>query len=101
MIPVFVTTDSDRRGVFFGYVSDDTDFERVIETGLVSLSGMRNCIWWSRSVGGVFGLTETGPNEECRIGVKMSMTSYLNGVTFISELTPKAVDAWEAAPCVE
>lgn len=101
MISVLVTTDSDRRGVFAGEVPDDFDFGGAIESGVVALTNMRNCIYWSRSVGGVFGLAQTGPDENCKIGAKVESFSYLNGVTFIAELTAAARDAWEKAPCVQ
>lgn len=100
MIAVLVTTDADRRGVFFGYVPDELDFQEVIRTGIVPLKGMRNCIFWKRSVGGVFGLVESGPNADCKIGRKTNQTCYLNGVTFIAEVTEAARLAWEVAPCV-
>lgn len=101
MIPVLVTTNSDRRGVFAGYVPADFDFEAAIASGTIALTKMRNCIYWSRSVGGVFGLAQIGPDENCKIGALVEQTSYLNGVTFISELTPVAAKAWEDAPCVK
>lgn len=96
--PVLVTTDGDRRGVFFGYT--DQSLEEVISTGIVKLQGFRNCIYWSRSVGGVFGLVEVGPNADCQIGKKTEQVAFFNGVTFISEVSDIAVNAWEEAPCV-
>lgn len=100
MIPVLVTTDSKRRGVFFGYVPDDFDFHEAIDSGIVPLTGMRNCVHWPRSVGGVFGLAEVGPNQYCKIGRKINKTGYLNGVTYISEVSEAAQLAWEEALCV-
>lgn len=98
MQAVLITTDSDRRGVFFGYTEDDLD--EVIKTGFIKLSNYRNCIYWSRSVGGVFGLAQTGPDENCRIGKKVETLGRINGVTFVSELSATAVEQWEQAPCV-
>lgn len=100
MIHVLITTDSNRRGVFAGYVPDDFDFEKAIQTGIVSLSGMRNCIYWSKSVGGVFGLAINGPDSQCKIGAKVETVSHLNGVTYIAEMSDDASKAWENAPCV-
>lgn len=100
MISILVTTDAERRGVFAGQVPDDFNFEKAIQSGIVALSGMRNCIYWSKSVGGVFGLASKGPDVNCRIGAKVESVSYLNGVTFIAELTPEAAKAWEEAECV-
>jgi hypothetical protein len=99
MKPVLITTDSDRRGVFFGYT--ECDLEKAIDAGVIDLVGFRNCIYWSRSVGGVFGLAESGPSLDCKIGAKVDRRAYFNGVTFVSEVSDIAVQAWESAPCVE
>lgn len=95
---VLVTTDSSRRGVFFGYTADN--LEQAISTGCIKLTGLRNCIYWHQSIGGVFGLAQTGPNAECRIGAKIEGKTLINGVTAIAEVTESAKTAWEEAPCV-
>jgi hypothetical protein len=85
--PVLVTTSF--RGVFFGYASDTTG-----ET--IELKRARNCIYWSADVKGFLGLATSGPSESCRIGPAADVT--LRGITSVSEVTPEAVQRWEAAP---
>jgi len=86
--PVVVTTKY--RGVFFGYLSD-RDGNRVV------IAKARNCLCWSRQTRGFIGLSTDGPNSECRIG-PASPSLELFGVTSISDVTPQAVQKWEAAP---
>jgi len=85
--PVLVTTSY--RGVFFGYASDTTG-----ET--IKLKRARNCIYWSADVKGFLGLAATGPTKLCRIGPAADIT--LRGITSVTEVTPEAVQLWEAAP---
>jgi len=85
--PVLVTTSF--RGVFFGYASDTTG-----ET--IELKRARNCIYWAADVRGFLGLAANGPSESCRIGPAADIT--LRGITSVSEVTPEAVQRWEAAP---
>jgi hypothetical protein len=91
---VLITTDADRRGVFAGWI--DQDPAEIIKTGIATLTDARNCIYWDKSVGGVFGLAETGPNSECRIGAKVSSLS-LNGVTSVAILSEVAIKSWAEA----
>ena len=86
---VLVTTEY--RGVFFGYATD---------TGAdtIKLRAARNCIYWSKSVGGFIGLAEKGPDAQCRIGARADLD--LRKITCVAEMTPVAVAAWEAAPCI-
>jgi hypothetical protein len=92
LVAVLITTDSERRGVFAGYVREDRLTE-IITTGLVELNQARNCLYWHDTVGGVFGLAATGPNSECRIGALVPKL-YLNGVTSVTVMTEEAEDAW-------
>jgi hypothetical protein len=93
MRPVIVTTKN--RGVFFGYAAEEhNDAESTIR-----LSKMRNCIYWTSSVGGVFGLAQTGPLAGCQIGASVPSATLL-GVTSVTECTPKAAETWESFPCV-
>ncbi len=86
--PVLVTTE--HRGVFFGYVEDDSKFPAEI-----TLKRMRCCVQW-RSMHGFLALASDGPNKDCKIG------PYANGtlakITGYWDVEPKAVEAWEAAP---
>ena len=87
---VVVTTE--KRGVFFGLVEDDSKLPAEI-----TLSECRMCICWSKSVKGVLGLTASGPDEKCRI-TEASPQSTLFSVTGVFSCTPEATDAWRAEP---
>lgn len=87
--PVLVTTEY--RGVFFGYAKDTSG-------DTIKLRAARNCIYWSKSVGGFVGLAERGPDSNCRIGARADLE--LRKITCVAEMTPDAATAWEAAPCV-
>jgi hypothetical protein len=89
--PVMVTTL--HRGVFFGYTSTPIDIGR--DTIVLELA--RNAIDWSADVRGVFGLAVYGPSAKCRIGPAVPVL-HLRDVTSITEVSPDAVDRWEAAP---
>lgn len=93
-IPVFFTTE--RRGVFFGYIDPSTRGERTL-----NVTGMRNCISWPASVGGVFGLTTNGPNRDTKVGAKVEGVSTMHLVECCLDVSPEAVKAWEAAPCIK
>jgi len=86
---VLVTTEF--RGVFFGYATDTSG-------DTIHLRAARNCIYWSRSVGGFVGLAERGPDAQCRIGARADLD--LRKITCVAEMTAAAVRAWEGAPCV-
>jgi hypothetical protein len=51
-----------------------------------------------QATGGGFGLAENGPNDKCRIGEAAKVTSFWNGVTFISHVSKKATKAFLEAP---
>lgn len=87
--PVLVTTEF--RGVFFGYVKDDSKLPAEI-----TLTNVRNAMYWSSDVGGFLGLTVTGPNSSCKIG-KEAQQLTLYKVTSISECTEEAAKAWAEA----
>lgn len=85
--PVLVTTA--HRGVFFGYATN-TDGETI------SLKRARNCLYWSQDVKGFIGLAATGPSKTCRIGPAADIE--LRAITSVTEVTPEAVEKWNAAP---
>lgn len=85
--PVLITTEF--RGVFFGYATDTSG-------DTVTLTNARNCIYWSAKTGGFGGLAANGPAAGSRIGERISQIE-LRKVTSVSEVTPAAVEAWEAA----
>jgi hypothetical protein len=92
--PVLVTTE--RRLVAFGWAAPGTDFTQPT----IRIEGVRNCIKWSRTIGGFLGLAAVGPNEHCTIGALVPGGITLRGVTSVTECSPDAVKRWEAAPCV-
>ncbi len=85
--PVLVTTEF--RGVFFGY-ADDTSGDNI------TLTKARNCIYWPSSQGGFAGLAAEGPAKGARIGATVEKID-LRKVTSVTEVTPAAAAAWEAA----
>lgn len=87
--PVMVTTD--KRGVFFGYTDDYSG-------DVITLKQARNCIKWTADVGGVFGLASRGPSKSCRVTKEAVPSLQVRGITSVSEVSPEAVKAWEAAP---
>lgn len=88
--PVLVTTE--HRGVFFGYVVDDSELPTKID-----LKDVRNCVYWSQETKGVLGLASTGPNKNCRIGPKVPAAT-LWKVTGVFKCSPEATEQWEASP---
>ena len=86
---VLITTEF--RGVFFGYIKDDKKLPAQ-----VTLSGVKNCIYWHSSVGGFLGLASGGPNKECRIGKRVNEIT-LYKVTSVTPVEDAAVEAWEKA----
>jgi hypothetical protein len=90
--PVVITTQ--HRGVFFGWADPEELHEDTIR-----LTQARNCIAWQRSIGGVLGLAQTGPNPECKIGA-VAPALQLRDITAVVECSPVAAKAWSEAPCV-
>jgi hypothetical protein len=86
---VLVTTEF--RGVFFGYVKNDKKLPDE-----VTLTGVRNCLYWHQSIGGFLGLASTGPNKECKIGARVTELT-LYKITSVSPVEDAAVKAWESA----
>lgn len=84
--PVLITTEF--RGVFFGYVKDDSNAPHKI-----TITGARNCLYWSSDVGGFLGLASNGPSEDCRIGARVDeLTLYK-----VTSTTPVNADAAKMA----
>lgn len=80
---------TEHRGVFFGYATE-------VDGETISLKNARNCLYWSAGVKGFLGLAATGPDAKCRIGPRADLT--LRAITAVADVTPEAVEAWEAAP---
>lgn len=85
--PVLVTTA--HKGVFFGYAKDTSG-----ET--IKLRAARLCVYWSTDLRGFMGLASVGPSGQCRIGPPADIE--LRAITSVSEVSPEAVQRWEAAP---
>jgi len=87
---VLVTTE--HRGVFFGWTYDWSGSTVVLER-------CRNCIYWTKSVGGFLGLAAHGPNPDCRIGTEVSHFE-ARCVTSVAKVSASAADKWSNASCV-
>lgn len=85
--PVVITTE--QRGVFFGYVLDDSQAPTRID-----LEQARMCVYWHAEVKGVMGLASGGPTKNCRITNAIpKLTAWK--VTAVLECSPEAVENWE------
>jgi hypothetical protein len=85
---VLVTTEF--RGVFFGYVADDSKLPTQI-----TLNKAKNCIYWSSTVGGFLGLAAKGVNSDCKTGSTVELLT-LYKITSVTEVSDEAVKSWEA-----
>lgn len=85
--PVLVTTA--HRGVFFGYSEDTTG-------DVIALNNARNCVYWDVGTKGFLGLASSGPTSKCRVGPAANIV--LKNITSVTEVTEKAVAAWEKEP---
>ncbi len=83
---VVVTTDRDRRGVFYGILVSEKD-------DVVELEQAKMAVYWPKEVKGVLGLAATGPMKGCRITPEIKKIK-LNGVTSIMDCSEDAIDAW-------
>ena len=84
---VLVTTEF--RGVFFGHVKQQDDLPAEI-----TLTGARNCIYWSADCGGFLGLAAKGPTANCKIGTRVDELTLFK-VTSVTPVSDEAVAAWE------
>ena len=92
LIPVLITTDTTKRGVFMGFIDPKDADKETLEA-----HNVRMAVYWSADVKGVIGLAATGPTKGCKIS-EAAKKATLKGVTAVMELTDKAVKAWEAEP---
>lgn len=86
---VLITTEF--RGVFFGYIKNDKKLPSE-----VTLTGARNCMYWSSDVGGFLGLASNGPTKDCKISKHVDELT-LYKVTSVTPVDPSAVKAWDKA----
>lgn len=92
LIPVLITTDNTKRGVFFGYI-DPADADK--ET--LRAEEVQMCVYWSTDVKGVLGLAATGPSKSSRV-TRPGAAGTIRGVTLVVEATSAAEKAWKACP---
>ena len=85
---VLITTEF--RGVFFGRIIDDKKLPAEI-----TLSDVRNCIYWSADCGGFLGLAAAGPTSSCKIGTKVTGLRLFK-VTSVSPVSDEAAKKWNA-----
>jgi len=85
---VVITTDKDRRGVFYGEL---TSFNEAKQTA--KLKNAQMAIYWSAETKGVIGLASIGPQEGSRISPPIPMIM-LNGVTSVMDTTVMARKQW-------
>lgn len=85
---VLITTEF--RGVFFGYVENDSKLPDQI-----TLTDARNCMFWSSECGGFLGLAANGPTSKCKIGTKVSELT-LYKITSIAPVTEEAAKKWNS-----
>lgn len=91
-IPVLITTDSSKRGVFMGFI-DPADADKETLTA----EEVRMAVYWSTDVRGVIGLAAKGPTKNCKI-TAAAKKAVLKGVTATLQLTDEAVAAWRKEP---
>ena len=81
---VIVTTDSKRRGVFYGTLNSGE------VGGIVTLTDARMIVRWVSATHGVLGLAATGPADGSRVSPPAPQIT-LDGVTAIIDCAPIAV----------
>lgn len=91
-IPVLITTDSTKRGVFMGFIDPDDAGKETLEA-----TEVRMAVYWSADVKGVVGLASTGPTKGCRIS-GAAKKAVLKGVTAVLEISDEALSAWKKEP---
>lgn len=84
---VVVTTDKDRRGVFFGELLSH-------ENEIAILKNAQMAIYWSSETKGVLGLASIGPQDGSRITPIVPKIE-INGVTAVMDCTKEAVKKWK------
>ena len=86
---VVITTDKDKRGVFFGKLKENN-----IAKGTAVLHEAQMAVYWSEATRGVLGLASIGPQKDSKI-TPIVPTIELNGVTSIMDTTEEAVKIWK------
>jgi hypothetical protein len=91
-VPVLITTDNSKRGVFFAYINPED-----AEKDNIPAHDIQMCLYWSHDVKGVLGLAANGPTSGCRIGPPVAK-GIIKGVTFVCDASPEAEKAWRKQP---
>jgi dTDP-4-dehydrorhamnose 3,5-epimerase-like enzyme len=91
-VPVLITTDKDKRGVFFGYVN-----ENDMGKDEIYVTDVQMCVYWSKEVKGVLGLAAGGPDKNCKITAP-TKAAIIKGVTFVAECSEDAIKNWKKQP---
>lgn len=91
-VPVLITTDSTKRGVFMGFINPEDSDKETLEA-----EELRMAVYWSTDVKGVLGLASTGPSKNCRISAA-APKAVLKGVTAVVEISEEALKAWRKEP---
>lgn len=91
-IPVLITTDTTKRGVFMGFIDPKDADKETLEA-----YDVRMAVYWSADVKGVIGLAAKGPSKDCRISAA-AKKAVLKGVTAVVEITDDALEAWRKEP---
>lgn len=86
---VVVTTDKDKRGVFFGCLQH---YDRVTHTAILTEAQM--AVYWSVATHGVLGLANQGPQHGSKITPIVPRIE-LSGVTSIMDATKEASEQWK------
>ncbi len=92
LVPVLITTDTTKRGVFMGFIDPKDADKETLEAHEV-----RMAVFWSTDVKGVIGLAAIGPTKSCRI-TAAAKRAVLKGVTAVLEITDEALVAWRKEP---
>lgn len=91
-IPVLITTDNTKRGVFMGFI-DPKDADKTT----LEAEEVRMAVYWHNDVKGVIGLAANGPSKNCRITAAAPKV-VLHGVTACAQITDEALAAWRKEP---
>ena len=89
---VVVTTDKDKRGVFFGELIRHNE-----KTKVAVLKDAQMAVHWSFMTHGVLGLASIGPQKGSRITPIVPKIT-LDGVTSVMDATKKAGEKWKMQP---
>jgi len=87
---VVVTTDKDRRGVFFGELVSEDESTAILKDAQMA-------VYWSAETRGVLGLASIGPQKGSRISPVVPRIR-LNGVTAVMDTTQEAAEKWRQQP---